>query len=426
MTNLSKSNCITPLPYTNCTTLNGKIPLEVHKLRKSTFIILLSTVAVTVLVLVLGFLVPGRILMQILYKKVEKNPYCLLVVGTDAIIEKTVRTDAIMVVLIDHQLGKVLISNIPRDLLIGTNKINSLYERSGIKGLEEVIKQLLGIEIDGYAIINYEVFKYLGDRLGPIEIQVKEPMKYTDSVQNLYIDFQPGIYQMMGDQLLAYIRYRREAMGDLARIERQKEVLIKLADKARSLDVLQIASMFLSVRKSVSMNMDIGELIYLFLRLKKNMSIGFVSFPYLINKDGDVVVDTQRIVDYKNTLSSLNISQKKSAPSVLLINCSSDKSRGFLVRTQDLWNKNAGVLPNQIVWEDVGISSNRNTVIILNRTNQEEVKSLIKKVYPDYDFVFKLSSDQDTFAQYLSIIKKMSENRIYPSFPYDAVVLVIK
>ncbi|HEY8540936.1 MAG TPA: LCP family protein [Pseudothermotoga sp.] len=385
-----------------------------------------SAIFIGITMLILSFLVPSKILLEMLYKKVEKNPYCLLVVGTDAVIEKTVRTDAIMILLVDHQRGKVLISNVPRDLLVGKNKINSLYERSGMDGLQETLKQLLNLDFDGYAIVNYEVFKYLGDKLGPIEIQIKEPMKYSDTVQNLYIDFQPGIYQMKGDELLAYIRYRREAMGDLARIERQKEVLIKLVEKARNLDVFQIASIFSSVRKNVSMNIDIGELIYLFLKLKKSMSIGFVSFPYVINKDGDVVADPQKLADYKNVLMSLNVPETKSMPKVLLLNCSSDKSRGFLVRSQDLWNQKAGVLPNQIVWEDVGINLNRDTVIILNKAKQEEIKSLIKKVYPNYDFVFKLSSDQDVFVQYLSIVKKMSENRIYPAFPYDAVVMVTK
>ncbi|MGB9900492.1 MAG: LCP family protein [Pseudothermotoga sp.] len=365
-------------------------------------------------------------MIEILYKKVEKNPYCLLVVGTDAVIEKTVRTDAIMIIFIDHQQGKVLISNVPRDLLIGKSKINSLYEKSGVGGLEATLEQLLNVEIDGYAIVNYDVFKYLGDKLGPIEIQIKEPMKYTDTVQNLYIDFQPGVYQMKGDQLLAYIRYRREAMGDLARIERQKEVLIKLAEKARGLDVFQIASIFSSVRKSVSMNLDIGELIYLFLRLKRNMSIGFVSFPYLLNKDGDVVVDTQKLADYKKILLSLSVPETKSPPKILLINCSSDKSRGFLARSQDLWTRGVNAVPNQIVWEDVGITSNKDTVIILNRAKQEEIKSIIKKVYPGYDFVFRLSSDQDAFTEYLSVIKKLSENRVYPAFPYDAIVMVTK
>lgn len=406
--------------------MNGKIPLEVQKLRKVTLIILLSAIAVSVLILLISFLIPGQMLMQILYKKVEKNPYCLLIVGTDAVIEKTVRTDAIMIMLIDHQRGKILISNVPRDLLIGKSKINSLYEKSGMKGLQETLKQLLNIEFDGYAIVNYNVFKYLGDKLGPIEIQIKEPMKYTDTVQNLYIDFQPGIYQMKGDELLAYIRYRREAMGDLARIERQKEVLIKLAEKAAKLDVFQIGSIFSSVRKSVSMNVDIGELIYLFLKLKKNMSIGFASFPYMINKDGDVVVDAQKLADYKNIIVSLNVPETKSTPKILLLNCSSDKSRNFFARCQDLWNQKVGTLPSQIVWEDVQISSSKDTVIILNKARQEEIKSIIKKVYPNYDFVFKLSSDQDAFAQYLLIIKKMSENRIYPTFPYDAVVMVTK
>ncbi|MFN3282854.1 MAG: hypothetical protein ACK40Q_01280, partial [Pseudothermotoga sp.] len=207
---------------------------------------------------------------------------------------------------------------------------------------------------------------------------------------------------------------------------RQKEVLIKLTEKARNLDVFKIASIFSSLRKSVSMNVDIGELIYLFLRLKKNMSIGFVSFPYMINKDGDIVVDAQKLSDYKNVIASLNVPETKSTPRILLINCSTDKSRGFLVRCQDLWSQKVDVLPSQIVWEDVGISSDKNVVIMLDKGKQEQVKLIVEKVYPNYGFEFKLSSERDVFEQYLFIIKKMAENRIYPAFPYDAVVLVTK
>jgi len=384
------------------------------------------TITSSVLLLLLTFLTLNKISVEFLYNKVEKNPYCLLVVGTDAVIEKTVRTDAIMILIVDHERGKVLVSNVPRDLLLGKSKINSVYEKSGMNGLQTTLRELLGIEFDGYAIVNYEVFKYLGDRLGPIEIQIKEPMKYTDTVQNLYIDFQPGIYQMKGDQLLAYIRYRREAMGDLARIERQKEVLIKLMDKARSLDVFQVASIFSSVRKSLSTNLNLGELIYIFLRLKRNLNMGFVTFPYMLNKDGDVVVDSQKIGDYKKILSSVTTTELKRAPNILLINCSEDKSRGFLARSQDLWSSKAGFLPNQIVWEDVGIKYTSNTVLILDKTKQEELKSILKKVYPNLEFVIKLTSDKGVFNEYLDLIKKMSENRIYPTFPYDAVVMVTK
>lgn len=231
---------------------------------------------------------------------------------------------------------------------------------------------------------------------------------------------------MKGDELLAYIRYRREAMGDLARIERQKEVLIKLAEKARNLDLFQIASIFSSLRKSVSMNVDIGELVYLSLRLKRNMNIGFAPFPYVINKDGDVVVDQGKVDDYRNTIASLKVPETISPPKILLINCSSDKSRGFLARSQDLWNQKVNLLPSQILWEDVGISSDKDTVMVLNKAKEEEIRSIVKAVYPNYDFVFKIPTEAETFAQYLFIIKKMAENRIYPTFPYDGVVMVTR
>ncbi|WP_041076533.1 LCP family protein [Thermotoga caldifontis] len=386
----------------------------------------LSIVTLTVILLVVLFLVlfSGWLFQFFLYRKPQVNPYSLLVVGVDAAIQGTRRADVIMIALVDHEQRKILISNVPRDLLVGNSKINAIYARSRIPGLKQTLSKLLDIDFNGAVIVDYAAFKYLGDELGPVEIHVKEPMKYSDSVQKLYIDFQPGVYQMRGDELLAYIRYRKDAMGDLARIERQKEVLMKLLENARHVSFQKLLSIFNNLQKNIDLRVSTGELVYLFSRLRKGFSVEFLSFPYAINEKGDVILDEKKLQTYKQALKEMKVQQATSTPRIILMNATVDKTRGFLEKQMNLWNE-VGVEPSLIVWEDLGLSFTENSVLVLNAGMKESLEKLLSNVYPDRKFTFiSVNSDPNALKTYFDLIDRLSKNRIYPRFPIDALVVV--
>jgi anionic cell wall polymer biosynthesis LytR-Cps2A-Psr (LCP) family protein len=50
-------------------------------------------------------------------------------------------------------------------------------------------------------------------------------MYYVDNAQGLYIDLYPGVQLLKGEELEGFLRYRNDEMGDLGRMERQKQVL---------------------------------------------------------------------------------------------------------------------------------------------------------------------------------------------------------
>lgn len=386
-------------------------------------ILAISTLAVSLFVLLFLILFSGWLFKYFLYKEPETNPYSLLIVGVDAVIESTRRADVIMIALVDHQQRKVLISNVPRDLLLGNNKINAVYTRSGTAGLKQTLSKMLGINFNGAVTVDYAAFKYLGDELGPVEIHVKEPMKYVDSVQKLYIDFQPGVYQMKGEELLAYIRYRKDSMGDLARIERQKEVLMKLMENAKQVGFQKLLSIFQRLQKNIDFEVSRGELIYLFSKLRKGFSIEFVSFPYVINDKGDVILDERKMESYKQTLRTLKTLSQSSTPRLIVINGTSDKTRTFLERQVTLWSK-AEVQPVLVVWEDIGLTYTRDTVFLLETDKQSYFRDVLKGVYPNKEFEFKHVSDPNILKSYFDLIDKLSRNRIYPKFPIDAFIVV--
>jgi anionic cell wall polymer biosynthesis LytR-Cps2A-Psr (LCP) family protein len=73
-------------------------------------------------------------------------------------------------------------------------------------------------------------------------------MVYVDSRQDLYIDLYPGLQLLKGQDLLGYLRFRNDEMGDIGRMERQREVFQKVFSKliqpttiSRLPELLQIA-----------------------------------------------------------------------------------------------------------------------------------------------------------------------------------------
>ncbi|RKX38233.1 MAG: hypothetical protein DRP20_03405, partial [Thermotogae bacterium] len=312
------------------------------------------------------------------------------------------------------------------DLIYNGSKINSIYEREGIEGLKNAIGNLLHLRVNGHVIVNYDIFKYLGDKLGPVEIQITEPMKYYDTAQDLSIDFEPGIHLMDGEQLLAYVRYRRGALGDISRMERQKEVIAKLLERARKMSVLDLATLFSRIRKQLEMNLNLGEIVYMFSRIRKNLSLGFLSFPYMVAQDGSIVVDESRIEQYIDVLAKPVVKTTPPQLNILVINCSKQKNRLFITKTQSAWKSTVGFLPGLIVWEDIGLPYNSNEALILKKSSitKDLVKKTLNNVYSDRNFNYRMVSEMEWITDYYQIIQKLAENRIYPQFPFDAVVLV--
>ncbi|AEH50954.1 LCP family protein [Pseudothermotoga thermarum] len=366
-----------------------------------------------------------NLLFVLLPSKIEQNPIVVLLVGTDQVIQGTVRTDAIVIAIVDHVNAKAVLTNVPRDLILGGSKINSVYQKEGIQGLIKVLQQLLKIEINRYVVVDYEVFKYLGDKLGPIEIVVKESMHYEDSVQNLSIHFEPGVHKMKGDQLLAYIRYRKDSMGDLARIERQREVLTKLANKALSLNFQTLQEVVAYVLTKVKTDFKPSEILYLGLAFKrKGLSLSFVNFPYAITERGEVVFDEKKLQNFKDQITFAEYQKSDERVNVLILNCTPDKSRNFLSRTLNLWNASVGFSPEFVIWEDIGINYQEDVVLILNASKASKIVDVLKKVYPEKNF--RSIKSADALKEYFAIMDKASQNRIYLKGNTDAVVVVTK
>ncbi|WP_203567349.1 LCP family protein [Aestuariimicrobium ganziense] len=145
------------------------------------------------------------------------------------------RTDTMMILFIPDE-GKPALISLPRDSYVqipgkGSNKLNAAYAFGGPKLLVQTVEANTGLRIDGYLQIGMAAFPRMVDAVGGIEVCLDKPMKDRDSKA----DFPAGCQQMDGKDALAYTRMRKaDPKGDLGRIERQREVIGKVVDKAVS------------------------------------------------------------------------------------------------------------------------------------------------------------------------------------------------
>jgi LCP family protein required for cell wall assembly len=145
------------------------------------------------------------------------------------------RTDTMLLVSIDPSDYYARILSIPRDTRVyyrdGWRKINEVYYLDGVEGSVKAVEELLNSRIDRYAVVDFQGVIELVDLMGGIIVDVPKDM--YKPLEN--IDLKKGPEQHLnGYDALAYMRYRDEWLSDMDRSERQKEVLIQLADKLLS------------------------------------------------------------------------------------------------------------------------------------------------------------------------------------------------
>jgi LCP family protein required for cell wall assembly len=142
--------------------------------------------------------------------------------------------------------GRRQLLSIPRDLKVdipghGTNKINAAYAFGGPNLLVETVAQATGIRANHYLEVEFAGFAGIVDALGGIELDFPYPARDLKSG----LDVSAGVHNVDGATALAYVRSRSyeenrdgswvgSGGGDIARAERQREVLLRIMEKASS------------------------------------------------------------------------------------------------------------------------------------------------------------------------------------------------
>lgn len=143
------------------------------------------------------------------------------------------RTDTMMLLYLPPSGEPALIS-LPRDSFVsipdnGKNKLNAAYAFGGPKLLEQTVEANTGLRIDGYLEVGFGGFVNVVDAVGGVDVCVKKDIKDKDA----HLNVKKGCQTFDGVTALGYVRMRKaDPRGDLGRVERQRQVIAAIAEKA--------------------------------------------------------------------------------------------------------------------------------------------------------------------------------------------------
>lgn len=241
----------------------------------------------------------------------------ILLLGVDSNGEGTdpfegTRTDTIILMNIDPRTKSLNAISIPRDSKVylpgdhGVQKINAAHAIGGINMTIKTIEDTLGVKIDRYIIVHDQAVREIVDALGGVDIYVEKNMHYNDYSGKLFINLQKGNNHLSGKEVVGYLRFRHDPMGDIGRTQRQQWFLRGMMEALKKPETLAKLPEIINVaKKYIKTNMSFYELSQ-YAGLAKHLDmdkIEIAMLPGAPNKKGYIsywILDpekTQEVVD---------------------------------------------------------------------------------------------------------------------------------
>ncbi len=180
----------------------------------------------------------------------EEAIYNILLIGTDRRDESwNGNSDVMILATINTAAEKIFLTSFMRDLYAdiperGVHKLNYAYAAGGPEMLVDTLESNYDLEIDNYAVVDFETMSKLIDIVGGVEITVKDeevPIMndymtcMEEKAEKDFLD-QGGTYKLNGMQAVAYMRVRFVGNNDYQRTQRQRDVLQALLKEMKDLD----------------------------------------------------------------------------------------------------------------------------------------------------------------------------------------------
>ena len=189
---------------------------------------------------------------------VTKKTFNVYVAGGDAFgsIENVTNTDVNMIITVNPNERKVLLTSIPRDYYVnlpsfGENAYDKLTH-AGYYGIEESVKSienLLDIDVNYYVKVNFSTVVGVIDAIDGIDVN----SDYSFCVTTTGVCVKKGINHLDGYSAMMFARERQSFVdGDVQRVKNQQKVIEAVINKATS--STKIITNFSKILDSVSEN----------------------------------------------------------------------------------------------------------------------------------------------------------------------------
>ncbi|HHW12579.1 MAG TPA: LCP family protein [Firmicutes bacterium] len=217
-------------------------------------------------------------------EKFLRTPTNILLLGVDAPnyneqgeLERP-RTDTMLFLAVRPEQGRAALFSIPRDSLIeipgvGMERLNMAHVHGGYELTKSLVEKIMEMPVDRYLMVDFQSFGEIVDLVGGVEVTVDKRMLYEDRSAGFRIDLQPGRQKLTGNQALGFVRFRRDALGDITRTRRQQQFLAALAQKLQEKETFlrllgRLPDLIRIGRDYVQTDLQFSELLGLYLFFK--------------------------------------------------------------------------------------------------------------------------------------------------------------
>ncbi|WP_411954052.1 LCP family protein [Alkalibacillus sp. S2W] len=193
----------------------------------------------------------------------------VLLIGKDSSGERSNNTDTIMIGQYDAEDESAKLVSIMRDMYVEipgyqNNKINAAFQLGGPELLRKTIKENFDVDIDYYAMVNFDGFEGIVNTIAPdgLTLDVEKDMNYESGDGLVDIDLQEGVHDLTGDEVLEYARFRADSENDFGRVRRQQQVMTAIKDQLMSFTgVSNLPRAVGTLEPYVDTNMETGQMI---------------------------------------------------------------------------------------------------------------------------------------------------------------------
>jgi polyisoprenyl-teichoic acid--peptidoglycan teichoic acid transferase len=199
-------------------------------------------------------------------KKDQYGATNILLLGSDSREGEKARADTIMIAHYNEDKGTYKLTSIMRDSYVdipghGSHKINQAFMLGGPELMRKTIKENFDIDLQYYTIVDFEGFVQLIDEAFPngVEINVEKKMeKMIDVV------LEPGMQRLNGKEMLGFVRFRQDAIGDFGRVKRQQQAIQAIGDQLSGIQTIpKLPKLIGVVRPYVNTNMNTGDVLFM-------------------------------------------------------------------------------------------------------------------------------------------------------------------
>ena len=219
--------------------------------------------------------------------------------STTGELTKNTRSDSIMIASINMDTGECKLVSVYRDTYLNLsndsyNKCNAAYAKGGPKMAINMLNMNLDLNITDFVTVGFAGLTDTIDALGGVMIDVDEAeLQHINSYQicmaedlkRSYTPVTSSGYQLLdGLQATAYCRIRYTAGDDFKRAERQREVLMAIADQAKTASPTTLNTIANDVFGEVYTSLDISEILELLGDIAKYEIVDENGFPEESNR----------------------------------------------------------------------------------------------------------------------------------------------